>query len=148
MVLASGIAYTGLVRAFFVNITAPYHFASAENRWKEVLHPLLPKIWYPQSEEAIESLYNGLIDGRQMGLLDIVKQIPWSAWLPPLLIWGGFVLLCYFLMVCIINLLSGQPLYNERMNFPLLRVPELMGEALDNNRIGAFFLNRYRPAIL
>lgn len=143
MVLASGIAYTGLVRAFFINITAPYHFATVENRWSEVLHPLLPKIWYPQSEEAIESLYNGLIGGRQMGWLDIVKQIPWNAWLPPLLIWGGFVLLCYFLMVCIINLLSGQPLYNERMNFPLLRVPELMGDALDNNRIGHFFLNRF-----
>ena len=53
MVLLSGIAWTGLARTFFINITAPYHFATVENRWQEVLYPLLPQSWYPQSQEAI-----------------------------------------------------------------------------------------------
>ncbi len=143
MVLVSGIAYTGLVRTFFINITAPYHFATVENRWDEVLHPLLPDVWYPQSPEAIETLYNGLSGGRQMGWLEVLQQIHWDAWLQPLLVWGCFILLCYFVMICIVSLLSRQPLYNERMNFPLLRVPLLMEEALDDNRLGGFFTNRY-----
>jgi hypothetical protein len=69
MVLLSGIAWTGLARTFFINITAPYHFATVENRWQEVLHPLLPKSWYPQNQEAIVEIYNGLTGGRQMGWL-------------------------------------------------------------------------------
>jgi hypothetical protein len=143
MVLLSGIAWTGLARTFFINITAPYHFATVENRWEEVLHPLLPQIWYPQSREAIADLYNGFTGGRQMGWWEVLYQIPWSAWLPPLLTWGVFILLCYFVMVCIVSLLSKQPLYNERMNFPLLRVPFLMAEALDQQGLGRFFANRF-----
>ena len=143
MVIASGIAYTGLVRTFFINLTAPYHFASVENRWGEVLHPILPKIWYPQSEEAIEKLYNGLIGGRQMGWWEILEKIPWSVWIPPLMVWGGFIFLCYFVMLCTVSLLGGQPLYNERMNFPLLKVPELMESAFDENALYQFFSNRF-----
>ena len=142
-VLLSGIAWTGLARTFFINITAPYHFATVENRWEEVLHPLLPRIWYPQSSTAVADIYNGLSGGRQMGWGEVFQQIEWNAWLPPLLAWGGFILLCYFVMVCIVSLLSKQPLYNERMNFPLLRVPFLMVEALDQQGLGRFFANRF-----
>jgi hypothetical protein len=143
MVLASGIAFTGLVRTFFINLTAPFHFATVENRWKEVLHPLLPDSWYPHNPNAIADLYNGLPGGRQMGWMEVIQKIPWSSWIVPLLVWGSFILLCYFVMICIINLLSGQPLYKERMNFPLLRVPQLMEEALDQNGLGRFLSNRY-----
>ncbi len=143
MVLLSGIAWTGLARTFFINLTAPYYFATAENRWEEVLQPLLPRVWYPQSREAVENLYNGLTGGRQMAWGELLREIPWDAWLTPLLAWGGFILLCYFVLLCIVNLLSRQPLYNERMNFPLLRVPLLMEEAYEQNRLRSFLLNRY-----
>jgi hypothetical protein len=143
MVLLSGVAWTGLARTFFVNLTAPFHFATVENRWSEVLHPLMPENWYPQGADAIAGLYNGLLGGRQLGWFEVLKQIPWNTWLTPLLTWTIFVLLCYFVMVCIVNLLSKQPLYNERMNFPLLRVPLVMQEALDSNRLGQFFSNRF-----
>jgi hypothetical protein len=143
MVLLSGIAWTGLARTFFINLTAPYYFATPENRWEQLLQPLLPKIWYPQSRDAIDSLYNGLIGGREMTWAEVVRKIPWDAWLTPLLLWGGFILLCYFVMLCIINLLIRQPLYNERMNFPLLRLPLLMEEAYDQNRLGSFLRDRY-----
>ena len=143
MVLLSGIAWTGLARTFFINITAPYHFATVENRWQEVLQPLLPQSWYPQSQEAIVEFYNGLTGGRQMGWLEVLYNIPWDAWLVPLLGWAGFVSLCYIVIACVVSLLSKQPLYNERMNFPLLRVPFLMQEAIDNNELGRFFANRF-----
>jgi hypothetical protein len=143
MVLLSGIAWTGLARTFFINLTAPFHFATVENRWAEQLLPLLPRSWYPQSREAIDLFYNGLTGGRQMGWLEVLRNIPWGAWLGPLLGWGGFVLLCYFVFACIVSLLSKQGLYNERMNFPLLRVPLLMQEAFDNHQLGRFFANRF-----
>ncbi|MGE5256159.1 MAG: DUF6785 family protein, partial [Hyphomicrobiales bacterium] len=143
MVLLSGIAWTGLARTFFINLTVPYHFATMENRWEEVLQPLLPKGWYPTNRDAIEDFYNGISGGRQMGWLEVVRQIPWGAWAGPLWVWTGFILLCYFLMVCITSLLSRQPLYNERMNFPLLRVPILMQEALDEDQFATVLTHRY-----
>jgi len=143
MFLVSGIAYTGLVRTFFINLTAPYHFATVENRWEEVLHPFLPESWYPQSRAAIETLYNGMTGGRQMGWLEVLEKIPWAAWIRPLLVWGGFVLVCYFIMICMVNLLSRQALENERMNFPLLGVPQLIEDALDQNALGRFLTNRF-----
>ena len=94
MVLLSGIAWTGLARTFFINLTAPYHFATVENRWTEVLHPLLPQSWYPQSQEAIANFYNGFTGGRSMSWLEVIKSIPWDAWIGPLLGWTGFILLC------------------------------------------------------
>ncbi len=143
MVLLSGIAWTGLARTFFVNLTAPYHFATMENRWEEALQPLLPKGWYPAGREAIEGFYNGIPGARQMDWLEVVRRVPWDAWAGPLLEWTGFILLCYLVMICIVSLLSRQPLYNERMNFPLLRVPILMQEALDEDRLGPFLAHRY-----
>jgi len=143
MVLLSGVAWTGLVRTFFINLTVPFQYATVENRWEEVLHPLMPKIWYPQDKLAVVDFYNGISGARDMGWVQILKEIPWDAWAGPLLGWLGFILLCYLVMVCIINLLSKQPLYNERMNFPLLRVPLLMQEAYDDGRMGSFFSNRF-----
>jgi len=143
MVLLSGIAWTGLARTFFINLTAPYHFATAENRWEEVLQPLLPKGWYPDSGHAIDNFYNGVPGARQLGWLGVVRQIPWGAWAGPLAEWSGFILLCYFLMICIVSLLSRQPLYNERMNFPLLRVPILLQEAIDEDRLSTVLTHRY-----
>ncbi|MBN1930838.1 MAG: hypothetical protein JW786_04430 [Desulfobacterales bacterium] len=143
MVLVSGIAYTGLVRTFFINLTAPFHFATVGNRWREILHPLLPKALYPQNEMAIENFYNGLSGGRQMHWWEVIHRIPWETWLLPLIIWGIFILLCYFVMLCLVNILSRQWLHNERMNFPLLQVPQVMEEALDNNGIGRFLKNRF-----
>ena len=52
----------------------------------------------------MESLYNGLAGGRRMGWTEVIRQIPWDAWMPPLLAWGGFVLVCYFVMVCMVNM--------------------------------------------
>ncbi|MDJ0990138.1 MAG: hypothetical protein QNI85_09005, partial [Desulfobacterales bacterium] len=135
MVLVSGIAYTGLVRTFFINLTAPYHFATVENRWLDILHPLLPAGWYPRGPEAIDALYNGLPGGRSMGWWQVLQAIPWAAWLPALVRWGLFIMLCYGIMVCLVNLLSRQWLHNERMNFPLLRVPLLMEEAYSQGQL-------------
>jgi hypothetical protein len=143
MVIASGIAYTGLVRTFFINLTAPYHFASVGNRWGEVIQPLLPRAWYPGDSNSISLLYNGLEGGSQMGWWQVVWKIPWGCWLPPLLTWAGFVLLCYWVMLCLVDIFSEQWIANEKMNFPLLRVPQLMEEALAEKRLFRFLANRF-----
>lgn len=142
MVLASGIAYTGLTRTFFINLTAPFQFASAENNWQKVLHPLLPEWLYPDPG-AVDALYNGLPQGRAMGWFDILANIPWHYWMKPLISWGIFILLCYTVMVCLINVLSRQWIHNERMNFPLLAVPEIICKHFEQGRLASFLLSPY-----
>ncbi|MBI9077033.1 MAG: hypothetical protein JEZ02_16610 [Desulfatibacillum sp.] len=146
MVVVSGIAYTGLVRTFFINLTAPYHFASVGNRWQEVLHPLMPKAWYPQDPGAIQQLYNGLDGGRDMGWLELIQSIPWHVWFKPLITWSVFILLGYFVMLCMVNLFARQWVDNERMNFPLLQVPLALEEAVEQNRLLRFFTNPFLVA--
>ena len=78
-----------------------------------------------------------------MGWGEVILQIPWDAWIKPLLVWSCFILLCYFVMICMVNILSRQALYNERMNFPLLQVPQLMEEVLDKNGLEGFLTHRF-----
>jgi hypothetical protein len=143
MVIGSGIAYTGFARTFLINLTTPEHFATPGNHWEEVIHPLIPPALTPSDSEAITLLYNGLPGGRDMGWLEVVVAIPWAAWMPPLLLWGMFVLLSYLVMLFLINILSRQWIHNERMNFPLLKVPEMIGKAVSEKTTGSFFFNRF-----
>ena len=143
MVIGSGIAYTGLARTFLINITAPAHYASLGNRWNETLQPLLPPALSPSDPEAIELLYRGLTGGRTMSWSEVLINIPWSAWLTPLAMWGFFILVSYLVMIFLVNILSRQWIHNERMNFPLLKVPQMLSKAVDNGEAGSFFCNRF-----
>jgi hypothetical protein len=143
MVIGSGIAYTGLARTFLVNLTAPIHYATMNNRWEETLQPLLPPALSPTDPLAIEQLYTGLSGGRSMGWFEVFLHIPWSAWVQPLLLWGIFILLGYMVMMFLVNIISRQWIHNERMNFPLLKVPQMISKAADRGETAAFFMNRF-----
>lgn len=143
MVIGSGIAYTGLARTFLINITAPYHYATIGNRWEQTIQPLLPPALSPSEPEAIELLYKGIPGGRGMGWLELAGQIPWAGWLKPMLLWGIFIFLSYGVMICLVNIISRQWIHNERMNFPLLKVPQTISSALDKDEFGSFFFNKF-----
>lgn len=143
MVIGSGIAYTGVARTLLLNLTTPIHYASVGNQWQESIHSVLPQGITPTDTKAIEMLYTGIPGGRDMGWLEVASAIPWQAWLAPLLLWGSFILLSYGFMLFLINILSRQWIHNERINFPLLRVPEMLSKSLDEGKVGIFFSNRF-----
>lgn len=143
MVLFAAIGYTGLTETFFVNITAPERFARDAYRWTEVLTPLLPEAWFPHSAEAVRGFYNGVKGGRDMGVLAVLAAIPWGVWLPVLAVWSFFILGSFFVMLCLMALFGRQWVVNERVLFPLVRVPVLMGEALDQKQFLSWWGNTY-----
>ena len=143
MVVVSGIGFTGLVRTFFINITAPAQFADAGNGWADSLLPLLPTRLYPRDPAFLDPLYNGLADKANLDFAGTMAQIPWSFWLPVLAQWSVFILLVYAALFCLANLFAGQWLVNERINFPLLQTPRLLAEAYDENRLFAFLRDPY-----
>lgn len=142
MVIGSGIAYTGFARTFLVNLTAPVHFSSMGSMWGEKIAPLIPYSLSPE-KEAVELLYNGIENGRNMDLAEVLKLIPWQAWLQPISYWAVFILVSYFVMFCMVNILSRQWIHNERMNFPLLQVPAMIGKAVDNRGMRNFLCDRF-----
>ncbi len=143
MVVVSGVAHTGLARTFFITLTAPLHFASEGNQWRAVLGPLLPPGWYPTDEAAVETLYNGLAGGYAMPWGQVLAAIPWRVWAGPLAVWGIFIGLCFFVLLCLTNLFSRQWISNERMNFPLLRLPEALTGAIDQGGLAALLTDRF-----
>ncbi|MCK5068988.1 MAG: hypothetical protein KAR01_00545, partial [Desulfocapsa sp.] len=143
MVIGSGIAYTGMARTLLLNLTTPIHYATMGNQWQETLGSILPQGITPTDPKAIEMLYNGIPGGRSMSWLEVTTAIPWQAWISPMLIWGSFILLSYGFMLFIINILSRQWIHNERINFPLLRVPEMLSRSLDEGKVGQFFSNHF-----
>ena len=143
MVIGSGIAYTGLARTLLINITAPAYYATVDNHWQESLQPLIPPALIPTDPGAIAMLYSGLPGGRSLGWLEVLSAIPWAAWVRPLAMWGLFILVAYLVMIFLVNILSRQWIHNERMNFPLLKVPQMLAKAIDHGEGAAFFSNRF-----
>jgi hypothetical protein len=141
--LAAGIAFTGLARTFFINLTAPFHYATPGNGWKETLGPLMPESLYIKNPEAVRLLYDGIPDGPQSGWGVVLQQIPWRSWLVPLLYWGGFILVCYAVMFFLVNIFSRQWLHNERIDLPLVEVPRLLSEASTEGALFRFLKNRW-----
>ncbi len=143
MLLVSGIAYTGFARTFFINLTAPFYFATFENRWQTILQPLLPKNLFPQDRSAVDLLYNGIEDGQDMGFFELMSNIPWATWILPFLSWGIFMVTAYLLILCMVHMISRQAMENERMNFPLLIVPRMIQKAVDEKQLTSFLSNRF-----
>ena len=143
MVVVSGIGFTGLVRTFFINITAPAQFADTANSWSNTLLPFLPERLYPRDPAILEALYNGLPGKAGLSFQQTLETIPWAFWLPILAQWSVFVLLVYATLFCLANLFSGQWVTNERINFPLLQMPKLLAEAYDEQRLFAFLADPF-----
>ncbi|MCT4535406.1 DUF6785 family protein [Halodesulfovibrio sp.] len=143
MVIGVGIGYSGLAESFFLNITAPAYYATGGYTWVTTLAPYLPDSWYMNDPAVIKPLYEGVSGGRDMNFLQIFAVIPWSAWIGILLLWGFFIMVAYLTMLCLVNLFGRQWIENERVNFPLLRVPQFMSEALDAGKMGTFLSNKF-----
>lgn len=140
--VSSGLAYTGLMRTFLINITTPGWLDTHGDIGREIL-PYAPSALFPAGAAFLRSLYGGLEGGLEMSWLDVATSIPWHAWLIPFLLWVLFISCVYSAMLGVVGLFSHQWLENEKMNFPLIQVPEVLGREEDHKSLRAFFSNRY-----
>ena len=57
------------------------------------------------------------------------ESVPWGAWIVPILTWSAYVLVVYFVMICLSVLLRKQWVEHERCAFPLVKLPaEMAGQ--------------------
>ena len=129
MIVAVGIPSTGLMRTALSPMVAYKYRATVENDWEHLFHQYIPQWRVVQDQKAILSFYEGLLPG---------ELVPWSAWLKPVLIFSGYVLILYFVMACLSILLRKQWVENEKCTFPLVRLPVEMSSQ-PQGLISSFF---------
>ncbi len=109
----SAIGPTYGVSGYLVSLmTAPYYFATTENRWVEHLHPYLPTWLIPTNDgRAMTWFFEGLPPG---------GSIPWEVWIVPLLWWFALIGAIGFACICVSVLFHRQWADHEKLVYPAL----------------------------
>lgn len=117
MIIACAIPSWGFTMNLIGLIGGIYYYATPVNQWSKIVHPYLPKHLFPQNKQAIWYLYEGLPKG---------MKIPWGAWVKPLGNWFLFIIVFYFLSICLMIMLRKQWVEKEKLTYPLVEVPKEM----------------------
>lgn len=134
MIVIEAIPYSGLIRYLFPILVAPTYFATPENEWQALFKPYLSDWIVPKDEHAIKQFYEGLPSG---------EPVPWGAWLKPLIAWSVFVIVIYFVMLCLSVILRKQWVEKERLSFALVRIPAQMAQQPESSKLlNSFLSNR------
>jgi hypothetical protein len=135
MLVGSVVVTTGFTGSFLSVISGAMYYATPENNWDALFTPNLSRWLSPTDTQAVRLFYEGLPRG---------MQIPWDAWATPLATWMSFILVFYGVLFCLGVLLRGQWVENERLVFPLTKLPLAMVDDEDDERswIGSLFTSR------
>ena len=136
----------GAENVFVTNLIGPFYYATRENKYLDFMVPYLKPWMTPALDpatgsyaEANKALVDGWFNNSQSG------QVPWGAWLVPLLVWGSAIALMYIMMACLSTMIRKQWAESEALAFPLLRLPLELTEDVDKPNqgaiIGSFFRN-------
>ena len=108
-----------------------FWFATPENEW-QVFHRYLPEWLTVREKSVLEWVYESQTAGY---LPEYIRSL--SAWLPMIFAWSGFLTILVFVMYCINAILRRQWMDNERLSYPVVRLPlELVNDAGSLNFFG------------
>ncbi len=115
-------------------ITAPYYFATPENRWEELLLQHIPSWTVIPDRELVRGFYEGLPPG---------QPVPWGAWFTPVFWWALFLGALLTANLCLSVLLRKQWMEHEKLAFPIATaILELTGATGQSGKIAALIQNR------
>ena len=132
MIVASAIPTWGLVTNLFHILTRPFYYATPENRWDELVQPLIPSWLAPRDPSVARYFYEGLPDG---------IPLPWEAWILPMMAWGSVMLAIYVLMIATMVIFRRPWVEQERLVFPLTQLPLEMLRGADEGIFPRLFRN-------
>ena len=131
MVVSSAIPSKGMMGYLLPFLVAPLYFATSENEWAETLYPNLPEWLIIRDKQVATDFYEG------------ESFVPWAAWAKPLLVWTIFIIVLYFVTICLSVILRKQWVERERFIFPLVSVPvEMVQGGTSNSLLTALFKNK------
>ncbi|MCX8083039.1 MAG: hypothetical protein N3D17_06580, partial [bacterium] len=117
MIVACAIPSWGFTMNLIGLLGGIFYYATPVNQWEEIVHPHLPKHLFPQNRDAIWAIYEGLPKG---------AKIPWNVWIEPLGNWFLFIVVFYFMSICLMVMLRKQWIEKERLTYPLTELPTSM----------------------
>ncbi|HIM10766.1 TPA: hypothetical protein EYM26_08170, partial [Candidatus Poribacteria bacterium] len=123
LLVSSAIPSKGMMGFLIPFLVAPLYLAKPENEWKEVLHPHLPEWLVVWDIRAVEDFYEGDV------------SVPWSVWTKPLIAWSIFIIILYFVTICLSVILRKQWVEHERFDFPLASVSAEMVYSTAENKL-------------
>jgi len=120
------LVYSGLTVATcvgghdFIQVLVPhmtwvYHEANVANGYKQLLWPHLPSWALMPNNDAADGFYNGHST--------LYTREHLSAWAIPVLVWIGFIGTLLFVLQCVNVLIRKQWTDNERLTYPLVKLP-------------------------
>ena len=132
MVMASPIP-TLFVAKFLSAISYPFYYATAENEWRQLIHPYIPDWLMVHDLETARKFYEG--SGRD-------EPIPWEVWRSVIVVWTPFICALFLMMISFMAILRKQWIEHERLIYPLMQVPLAMTEeGEDDQKLSPFFKN-------
>jgi hypothetical protein len=136
MMLALGSALCGhdMVQVLTPTLAWPFRFADSSNRWQELFFQYLPK-WLMVSDPKV---YTGYFQGN-----DTFYRVQYIlGWAIPVLMWSLFLCVLLFVMLCINVLLRKQWTHRERLTYPVIAVPLVITEGVEQGRVPSVLRNR------
>lgn len=128
-------------------LVIPNYFADSGNNWSNLFGPHTPPALVPYNphggaqQDVAATYYERLPRG---------AEIPWHAWVTPLLTWGVLIVLVLAAFLCLASLLRRSWVDEEKLSFPLARIPiELVtgdGGTLYQSR--AFWMGLLLPVVV
>ena len=117
------IASSGGIHFLVPTLTAPWYFATPENKWAE-FQPYIPPWFSPRDDEVIKAFYDGQ------------ASVPWAKWATPLAAWFGFVVVFSLATLSVVAIVRRQWVEHEKLTFPTVYIP------LNTTRGRAFWTDR------
>jgi hypothetical protein len=125
IVVVAGIPSSGMMRYLVPHIVAPLYFQTPANGWNKEIIQHIPSRLIVSDPEAVREFYEGLKPGH---------SIPWGAWLEPMAWWAVFAGLLYTIFFSFSTIVRHHWVENERLTFPLVRLPILLSESPEVGR--------------
>ena len=129
--VSCGIPNWGLMRFLAPTPVAPFHLGASDERfWNAFTGMNLPGWLFP-----VDSVANGRTnpEGRAATWfytrVPREADIPWTAWIVPMLAWGVFAAAMIATVVALGRLILGQWMTNERLPMPLVQVQAALIES-------------------
>ena len=108
------------------HLTWPYSQATPSNGYAQLFGNVLPK-WALMPDKAAAQ-------GYWLGNDTLYTYPHLAAWLQPTLVWTGFITVLLFVMQCVNVLIRKQWTDNERLTYPLVRLPLEITDAQPGGR--------------
>ena len=115
LAIASSLAGHDVMRVLIPMIPYPFWYATSENDWSGLFHRFIPDWIAIKDKEFLVDYYRGESSFYRWEIIEV--------WLTPILVWGGFLAVMVFLMICINSVVRKQWTENEKLSYPIIQLP-------------------------